>query len=329
MFPEKVVVITGGTAGVGRASAQAFAEAGYAVAVIGRSEQGVNSTIEELRLLGARASGAAVDVSDGAALLAAGRKIESELGPISIWVNAATLTVLAPVTDITDEEFQRVTDVTYLGCVHGTRTALTLMAERDRGTIVQVGSALAYRSVPLQAAYCAAKAAIRGFTDSLRSELIHNKSSIRLTMVHLPGVNTPQFDWSRNKMGNNVQPVEPIYQPEVAARAILSAARRAPREVWLGRSTLQSIVGTMLFPGLLDRMMAKQGWEGQITDQPEAADRPDNLHQPVEGLHRSHGRFDNQAEDRALHLNMNNPGLAILGVAAVAWLGLRSLRRRL
>lgn len=329
MFPEKVVVITGGTAGVGRASAQAFAEAGYAVAVIGRSEQGVNSTIEELRLLGARASGAAVDVADGAALLAAGRKIESELGPVSIWVNAATLTVLAPVTDITDEEFQRVTDVTYLGCVHGTRTALALMAGRDRGTIVQVGSALAYRSVPLQAAYCAAKAAIRGFTDSLRSELIHNKSSIRLTMVHLPGVNTPQFDWSRNKMGNNVQPVAPIYQPEVAARAIVSAARRAPREVWLGRSTLQSIVGTMLFPGLLDRMMAKQGWEGQITDQPEAADRPDNLHQPVEGLHRSHGRFDDQAEDRALHLNINNPGLTILGVAAVAWLGLRSLRRRL
>ena len=328
MLQEKVVVITGGTAGVGRASAQAFAEAGYAVAVIGRSEQSVKETIEELKLLGARASGVAVDVSDGAALLAAGRKIEAELGPVGVWVNAAMLTVLAPVTQMSDEEFQRVTDVTYLGCVHGTRTALTLMAERDKGIIVQVGSALAYRSVPLQSAYCAAKAAIRGFTDSLRSELLHNKSSIRLTMVHLPGVNTPQFDWARNKMGNAVQPMPPVFQPDVAARAILKAARHAPREVWLGRSTLQSIVGNMLFPGLLDRMMSKQGWNGQITDEPEAAERPDNLHHPVEGLHRSHGRFDEQAKDRALHLNVNNPGLTLLGVAAVAWLGLRSLRRR-
>lgn len=328
MLQEKVAVITGGTSGVGRASAQAFAEAGYAVAVIGRSEQSVKETIEELKLFGVQASGAAVDVADGGALLAAGRKIEAELGPINVWVNAAMLTVLAPVTQITDEEFQRVTDVTYLGCVHGTRTALTLMEERDEGIIVQVGSALAYRSVPLQSAYCAAKAAIRGFTDSLRSELLHNNSSIRLTMVHLPGVNTPQFDWSRNKMGNTVQPMPPIFQPEVAARAILKAARHAPREVWVGRSTFQSIVGNMLFPGLLDRMMAKQGWSGQITEEPEVAGRPDNLHQSVEGLHRSHGRFDEKAEQRALNLNVNNPGLTILGVAAVAWLGLRSLRRR-
>ncbi|MCP1440820.1 NAD(P)-dependent dehydrogenase (short-subunit alcohol dehydrogenase family) [Erwinia persicina] len=328
MLQEKVAVITGGTSGVGRASAQAFAEAGYAVAVIGRSEQSVKETIEELKLFGVQASGAAVDVADGGALLAAGRKIEAELGPINVWVNAAMLTVLAPVTQITDEEFQRVTDVTYLGCVHGTRTALTLMGERDEGIIVQVGSALAYRSVPLQSAYCAAKAAIRGFTDSLRSELLHNNSSIRLTMVHLPGVNTPQFDWSRNKMGNTVQPMPPIFQPEVAARAILKAARHAPREVWVGRSTFQSIVGNMLFPGLLDRMMAKQGWSGQITEEPEVAGRPDNLHQSVEGLHRSHGRFDEKAEQRALNLNVNNPGLTILGVAAVAWLGLRSLRRR-
>ncbi|MBV4366422.1 SDR family oxidoreductase [Erwinia phyllosphaerae] len=328
MSPEKVVVITGGTAGVGRASAQAFAEAGYAVAVISRSEQSVKETIEELKLLGARATGVAADVADGSALLAAGRKIEAELGPISVWVNAAMLTVLAPVTEVTDEEFQQVTDVTYLGCVHGTRAALTLMGERDKGTIVQVGSALAYRSVPLQSAYCAAKAAIRGFTDSLRSELLHNKSSIRLTMVHLPGVNTPQFDWARNKMGNAVQPMPPIFQPEVAARAIVKASSRAPREVWLGRTTVQSIMGTMLFPGLLDRMMAKQGWSGQLTDESEVAERPDNLHQPVDGLHRSHGRFDDKAEGHAVHLNVNNPGLAILGVAAVAWLGLRALRRR-
>ena len=180
----------------------------------------------------------------------------------------------------------------------------------------------------MQSAYCAAKAAIRGFTDSLRSELLHNKSAIRLTMVHLPGINTPQFDWARNKMGKRVQPVSPIFQPDVAARAILSAAHRAPREVWLGRSTLQSVVGNMLFPGLLDRIMSKQGWSGQITDEPEATERPDNLHHPVEGLHRSHGRFDDQANDRALHLNVSNPGLTLLGAAAVIWLGLRSLRRR-
>ena len=244
---------------------------------------------------------------------------EAELGPIEIWVNAAMATVFGPVYKTSAAEFKRVTEVTYLGFVHGTLAALRYMEARNRGTIVQVGSALSYRSIPLQSAYCAAKFAIRGFTDSLRCELIHTNSKVRLTMVQLPAHNTPQFDWSRNKMGKRPQPVPPIHTPEVAARAILRAATDAPRELWLGRASFQAIIGNMFMPGLLDRMMAKQAWSGQMTDEPASDEQPDNLFQPVDGLHRIDGRFGSQVKDKALGLSAETVGkLAAGGLAVIA-----------
>jgi short-subunit dehydrogenase len=316
---EQTAVICGGTAGVGRATAHAFARAGFRVAVIARGEQGLSDTREELEATGAKVLAISADVADAEAVDRAAERIEAELGPIEIWVNAAMATVFGPVNKITAAEFKRVTDVTYLGFVHGTLAALRHMETRNRGTIVQVGSALSYRAIPLQSAYCAAKFAIRGFTDSLRCELIHTNSRIRLTMVQLPAHNTPQFDWSRNKMNKRPQPVPPIHTPDVAARAILRAATDAPRELWLGRASFQAIIGNMFMPGLLDRMMAKQAWSGQMTDEPASDEQPDNLFQPVEGLHRIEGRFGKQMKDKALGLSSETVGkLAAGGLAVTA-----------
>ncbi|AZZ46744.1 short-chain dehydrogenase [Pseudomonadaceae bacterium SI-3] len=316
---EQTAVICGGTAGVGRATAHAFARAGFRVAVIARGEQGLSDTRKELEANGAKVLAISADVADAEAVDRAAERIEAELGPIEIWVNAAMATVFGPVNKLSAAEFKRVTDVTYLGFVHGTLAALRHMETRNRGTIVQVGSALSYRAIPLQSAYCAAKFAIRGFTDSLRCELIHTNSRIRLTMVQLPAHNTPQFDWSRNKMNKRPQPVPPIHTPEVAARAILRAATDAPRELWLGRASLQAIIGNMFMPGLLDRMMAKQAWSGQMTDEPASDEQPDNLFQPVEGLHRIEGRFGKQMKDKALGLSSETVGkLAAGGLAVTA-----------
>ena len=318
---EQTAVICGGTAGVGRATAHAFAQAGFRVAVIARGEQGLADTREELEAAGAKVLAISADVADADAVDHAAERIEAELGPIEVWVNAAMATVFGPVNKTSAAEFKRVTEVTYLGFVHGTLAALRYMEARNRGTIVQVGSALSYRSIPLQSAYCAAKFAIRGFTDSLRCELIHTNSKVRLTMVQLPAHNTPQFDWSRNKMGKRPQPVPPIHTPEVAARAILRAATDAPRELWLGRAAFQAIIGNMFMPGLLDRMMAKQAWSGQMTDEPASDDQPDNLFQPVDGLHRIDGRFGNQVKDKALGLSAETVGkLAAGGLAVIALL---------
>lgn len=315
---EQTAVICGGTAGVGRATAHALARAGFRVAVIARGEQGLSDTRDELEAAGAKVLAIAADVADADAVDRAAERIEAELGPIEIWVNAAMATVFGPVNKISAAEFKRVTDVTYLGFVHGTLAALRYMEARNRGTIVQVGSALSYRAIPLQSAYCAAKFAIRGFTDSLRCELIHTNSRVRLTMVQLPAHNTPQFDWSRNKMQKRPQPVPPIHTPEVAARAIVRAATDAPRELWLGRASFQAIIGNMFMPGLLDRMMAKQAWSGQMTDEPASDEQPDNLFQPVDGLHRIEGRFGNQAKDKALGLSSETVGkLAAAGLAVV------------
>jgi short-subunit dehydrogenase len=319
---EQTAVICGGTAGVGRATAHEFAEAGFRVAVIARGEQGLSDTCSELEASGAKVLAISVDVADAEAVDKAAERIEAELGPIEIWVNAATATVFGPVSQISAAEYKRVTEVTYLGFVHGTLAALRYMESRNRGTIVQVGSALSYRAIPLQSAYCAAKFAIRGFTDSLRCELIHTNSRVRLTMVQLPAHNTPQFDWSRNKMQKRPQPVPPIHTPEVAARAILRAATDAPRELWLGRASLQAIIGNMFMPGLLDRMLAKQAWSGQMTDEPADADQPDNLFQPVVGLHRLEGRFGDQAKEKALGLSSETVGkLAAGGLALMVLIG--------
>jgi len=315
---EQTAVICGGTAGVGRATAHAFAQAGYRVAVIARGEQGLADTRNELEATGTKVLAIAADVANAEAIDHAADRIEAELGPIEIWVNAAMATVFGPVNKISAAEFKRVTEVTYLGFVHGTLAALRHMEARNRGTIVQVGSALSYRAIPLQSAYCAAKFAIRGFTDSLRCELIHTNSRVRLTMVQLPAHNTPQFDWSRNKMQRRPQPVPPIHTPEVAARAIVRAATDAPRELWLGRATFQAIIGNMFMPGLLDRMMAKQAWSGQMTDSPAGDEQPDNLFHPVEGLHRLEGRFGAQGKDKALGLSAETVGkLAASGLALV------------
>lgn len=316
---EQTAVICGGTAGVGRATAHALAQAGYRIAVIARGEQGLADTRSELEAAGAKVLAIAADVADAEAIDRAAERIEKELGPIEIWVNAAMATVFGPVNKITAAEFKRVTEVTYLGFVHGTLAALRHMESRNRGTIVQVGSALSYRAIPLQSAYCAAKFAIRGFTDSLRCELIHTNSRVRLTMVQLPAHNTPQFDWSRNRMQKRPQPVPPIHTPEVAARAIVRAATDAPRELWLGRASFQAIIGNMFMPGLLDRMMAKQAWSGQMTDEPSSDEQPDNLFQPVEGLHRIDGRFGAQAKHKALGLSSETVGkLAAAGLAVTS-----------
>lgn len=315
---DQTAVICGGTAGVGRATAHALAQAGFRVAVIARGERGLAETCQALEAYGVKVLGISADVADAEEIDRAAERIEAELGPIEIWINAAMATVFGPAERITAAEYKRVTDVTYLGFVHGTLAALRHMQPRDRGTIVQVGSALSYRAIPLQSAYCAAKFAIRGFTDSLRCELIHSKSRVRLTMVQLPAHNTPQFDWSRNKMSKRPQPVPPIHTPEVAARAILRAASEAPRELWLGRASFQAIIGNMFMPGLLDRMMAKQAWSGQLTDEPADPERPDNLFEPVEGLHRIEGRFDDGVKDHAVALSSETVGkLAVAGFAAV------------
>jgi short-subunit dehydrogenase len=289
------VVITGASAGIGRAVALEFARRGCNVALMARGVERLESAARQARDYGVEALTVPVDVADAAALDAAAGRVETELGPIDVWVNNAMATIFAPAHAITSDEFRRVTEVTYLGQVHGTLAALRRMRRRDRGTIVQVGSALSYRALPLQSAYCAAKFAVRGFTDALRSELAHEGSGICLTMVQLPAVNTPQFDWARSRMAERAQPVPPVFQPEAVAREIVGAARQAPRELWIGRSTVKAIIGTMLLPGTGDRLLAREGYGGQLTAEPRNRTRPDNLFAPPPGDPGAHGRFDTQA----------------------------------
>ena len=289
---NKVVVITGAGAGVGRAAATEFARQGCDVALLSRDPDRLERAASELRSFGVRALPVPTDVADAGAVEAAADRVEAELGPIDVWVNVAMATVFAPVSKLTAKEVERGTAVTYLGQVHGMMSALKRMRTRNRGSIVNVGSALAYRSVPLQSVYCGAKFAIRGFTDSLRSELIHDGCKVTLTMVDLPAVNTPQFDWARNKMGRKAQPVPPIYQPEVPARAIVFGAFHPRRQIWVGFPTVVAVLANRVAPGLIDRYLAKSGYSGQLTDTPEPADAPDNLFQPVPGAYGAHGRFD-------------------------------------
>jgi len=298
-----VVVICGASAGVGRATAHAFAAAGYAVGLVARSEEGLAQTVEELQSYNVKTLAISVDVADAEALAQAAQRFEAELGAVAVWVNSAMVTVFSPVEQLLPDEIKRVTEVTYLGTVHGTMAALSLMRPRNRGVIIQVGSALAYRAIPLQAAYCGAKFAVRGFTDSLRCELIHQGSGIKLCMVQLPAINTPQFDWARNKLGKQVQPVPPIHDPQVAARAILSVVNAPPRELWLGMTTVKAIMGTLLFPGLLDRLMARNAWSGQMTGDAEQTFQAGNLFEPVNGVHEVRGRFTRNSRQRAWALS--------------------------
>jgi short-subunit dehydrogenase len=292
---NKIVVITGAGAGVGRATVAEFARHGCAVALLSRDRERLEAAVQEARNLGVRALAVPTDVADADAVEAAATRVEDELGPIDIWVNAAMATVFAPVSKLTAAEVRRGTEVTYLGQVHGMMAALRRMTPRNRGAIVNVGSALAYRSVPLQSVYCGAKFAIRGFTDSLRSEILHDKLAITISMVDLPAINTPQFDWALNKTGCKARPVPPVFQPEVAAREIVYAAFHPRRQMWIGWPTVKAIIANRIVPGLLDRYLAGAGYTGQLTDEPVAADAPNNLFQPVPGKHGAHGRFDGEA----------------------------------
>ena len=309
------VAITGAGAGVGRATAREFARRGCDVALLSRGKERLSNAAEEARRFGVRALPISIDVSEAGAVDGAAERIEKELGPIDIWINDAMVTIFGPVAAIEPDEFRRVTEVTYLGQVYGTMAALKRMRARDRGTIVQVGSALSYRAIPLQSAYCGAKFAIRGFTDSLRSELAHEGSHIRLTMVQLPAVNTPQFEWARNRMPNKLQPVPPIYQPEAIARQVVRAAHEAPRELWIGHSALKAIVGTMLFPRLGDRILASEGYTGQMAPEPCDKSRQDNLFTPAAGDPGAHGRFDRRA--RAEVVGFDPAWLRTAGYCAV------------
>lgn len=296
----RIVAITGARAGIGRAAAEEFARRSWDVALLAREKAGLDAAATTLReRYGVRTLAIPTDVADAEAVKRATDRIEAELGPLDVWVNVAMATVFAPVRDITPEEFRRATEVTYLGQVHGTMSALRYMRPRNRGAIVNIGSALGYRSVPLQSAYCGAKFAVRGFTDSLRSELIHEGLDIHLTMVDLPAVNTPQFDWALNKTGHKAQPVPPIYQPEVAARAIYFAATHRRRQIWVGFATVRAILANRLAPGLIDRYLASSGYTGQLTDERLPSDAPSNLFQPVSGDFTAHGRFDARARGRS------------------------------
>ena len=313
----KVVVITGAGAGVGRAAVEEFARHGYDVALLSRDPARLERAAADVRRHGVRALPIPTDVADAAAVEAAAARVEEELGPIDVWVNVAMATVFAPVSAMTAEEFERGTRVTYLGQVHGTMSALRRMRTR-RGTIVNVGSALAYRSVPLQSVYCGAKFAIRGFTDSLRSEIIHDKIDVHLTMVDLPAVNTPQFDWALNKMGEKAKPVAPIFQPEVAARAIYFAATHRRRDVWVGFPTVKAILANRIAPGLIDRYLAKAGYTGQLTHERLGKDAPANLFEPVPGDYGAHGRFDRRARSSSWTMFTDRHRTAFWAVAAVA-----------
>ncbi len=319
----KIAVITGAGAGVGHAVAQRFAQEGFDVALLSRGEERLEVLAGEVRALGRRALPISTDVADSDQVDSAAERVEKELGPIDVWVNVAMATVFAPVSLLSPREVKRATEVTYLGQVHGMMAALRHMRTRKRGTIINVGSALAYRSVPLQSAYCGAKAAIRGFTDSLRSELIHDGLDIQLTMVHLPAVNTPQFDWALNKMGRKAKPVAPIFQPEVVARAIYFAATHRRREIWVGFPTVKAIVANRIAPGLLDLYLAKTGYSGQLSKEPLPLDAPSNLYEPAQGHATAHGRFDSEARTSSWemftdrHRSAAIAGAAVLGLVAL------------
>jgi short-subunit dehydrogenase len=298
----KVVVVTGASAGVGRAVVREFARQGASLGLIARGRARLEAAQREVEEQGGKALVLPTDVADADAIENAASQVEKELGPIDVWVNDAMTTIFAPVDEIKPDEFKRTTEVTYLGFVYGTMAALKRMKPRDHGTIVQVGSALAYRSIPLQSAYCGAKHAMVGFTDSLRSELIHDKSNIHLTVVHLPAMNTPQFSWCRTRLPRQPQPVPPIFQPEVAARAIVWASEHRRREVFVGWPTVKAIYGQDVLPGYADRYLAKHAYGGQETSQPLPADRPDNLFEPVDADFAAHGIFDNRARNFSMEV---------------------------
>jgi NAD(P)-dependent dehydrogenase (short-subunit alcohol dehydrogenase family) len=322
---REVVVVTGGTAGVGRATVREFAKNGADIAILARGEDRFQAVTREVEELGGRALAIRTDVADADAVEQAADRIERELGPIDVWVNNAFVGIFARFLDVTPEEYERVTAVTYLGQVNGTRAALKRMLPRDRGSIVLVGSALAYRGIPLQSAYCGAKHAIQGLLDSVRAELLHDKSKVTITMVQLPGVNTPQFEWIRAKLPGKPRPIGTVFQPEVAARAIYFAAHSDRKEMLVGFPTVQSIWADKALSSYLDEYLADVGFAGQQDREPVSPGRKDNLFEPVPGDFSAHGRFDSQARASSpelwISIHKKQLGAAALGVAAVAAAG--------
>ena len=322
----EIVVVTGGTAGVGRATVREFARNGADVAILARGEDRLEATRKEVERLGGRALAISVDVSDARAVEEAAERIERELGEIDIWVNNAFAGIFARFLDVTPEEYERVTAVTYLGQVNGTRAALKRMMPRNRGSIVLVGSALAYRGIPLQSAYCGAKHAMQGLIDSVRTELIHDAPGVHICMVQLPGLNTPQFDWIRAKLPGQPRPIGTVFQPEVAARAIHFTAHSDRKEMLVGVPTVESVWGDKVASAWLDDYLAKIGFKGQQSPEPISPDRKDNLFEPVPGDFGAHGRFDDEAHEDSPELwasmHKKQIGVAALGAVAATAAGL-------
>jgi short-subunit dehydrogenase len=321
MSTPEVVAITGASAGLGRAVAKQFAEHGAHIGLLARGRAGLDAGTRDVQRLGGRAIAIPTEVADAEQVFHARERIEREFGPIDIWVNVAMASVFSPVKEMTASDYRRVTEVAYLGYVHGTLAALQTMLPRDKGTIVQVGSALAYRSIPLQSAYCAAKHAIVGFTDSLRCELIHDKSNVHVTAVHMPAMNTPQFSWVKSRLARKAQPVPPIFEPELCAEAVYYAAHHRRREMWVGGSTVQAIVGQKIIPGLLDLYLGKTGYKAQQTGVPEDPSRPNNLFEAVddERDYGAHGRFDGKSSgaSKQVALDLNRDWI-LAGAAGLA-----------
>jgi NAD(P)-dependent dehydrogenase (short-subunit alcohol dehydrogenase family) len=332
----QVVVVTGASGGIGRATARAFGARGAQVGLVARGENGLTAAAQEVEAAGGKACVIPTDVADPQQCEAAAEEAERAFGPIDVWVNVAFTSVFSPFCEITPAEYRRVTEVSYLGYVYATMAALRRMKPRNSGTIVQVGSALAYRGIPLQSAYCGAKHAIQGFHESLRCELLHERSKVSVTMVQMPAVNTPQFSWVLSRLPKQAQPVPPIYQPEIAARAVLYAADHPRRrEYWVGGSTLGTLAANAIAPGLLDRYLARTGFESQQTDQDRPVDQPANLYKPADGRdgedYGSHGIFDNQSKDRSVQLWASQHhgllGATAAGALATAAGALRRWRR--
>lgn len=327
---SETVVITGASAGLGRAVAREFGRQGAQVGLIARGLAGLEAAKREVEQAGGKALVLPADIADAGQVEASAARVEAELGPIDIWINNAMASVFSPVKEMEPEEYKRVSDVTYLGVVYGTLAALKRMLARNRGTIVQVGSALAYRSIPLQSAYCAAKHAVAGFTDSLRCELIHDKSNVRLTMVQMPALNTPQFGWVKSRLKHKAQPVPPIFEPEVGARAIYWAAHHSRREVYVGAPTVVAIVGNKFAPGMLDHYLGRTGYDSQQTSEPEDPNRPNNLWQPIPGDHGAHGTFSASAHDHSYEswADLNRKWLLLAATGILGGVGYYLAARR-
>ncbi|MFF8602172.1 SDR family oxidoreductase [Streptomyces sp. NPDC015232] len=333
-FEGRTVVVTGASAGIGRATARAFGAAGARVALLARGRVGLEAAAEEVRRAGGEALVVPVDVAVPWMVEEAADRVEARLGPVDVWVNAAFTSVFAPFLSVAPEEYERVTDVTYLGCVNGTRAALRRMLPRDRGAVVQVGSALGEASVPLQAAYCGAKHAVNGFTASVRVELLHRHSRVAVTVVQLPAVNTPQFSWVLSRLPHRPRPVAPVYQPEVAARAVVHAARRPRRKEYrVGASTAVAVLAQRLVPGVVDRYVARTAYDSQQTGEPARGEDPHNLWAPLYGPggrdHGAHGDFDDEAAAHSPYSSLaRHPAVAGAAAAGAAALAARTLRPR-